>query len=135
MNRPDPQPNMFGNDKDYQKVARDALPILIHLAKARETIIYGDLAKKIDVSNPRNLRSPLGSIATTLYEIQEEWRKEIPNITIPRLTTIVVNKDTGRATYPGMSQSEFENELKTIYNFPLWTSVLEAIVNKGFSQV
>ena len=29
MKQPDPQLNMFGNDKNYQKVAREAFPILI----------------------------------------------------------------------------------------------------------
>ena len=76
---------------------------------------------------------PLGSISTTLYELQEEWREEIPHIAIPRLTSIVVNKDTRLPSYPKMSQSEFEDARKAIYNFPLWASVLEAIVNKGFS--
>ena len=78
---------------------------------------------------------PLGSISTTLYELQEKWREEIPNIAIPRLTSIVVNKDTRLPSYPKMSQLEFEDARKIIYNFPLWTSVLEAIVNKGFSQI
>ena len=98
-----------------------------HLWRARE---------KIGVSNARNLDYPLGSISTTLYELQEEWAEEIPRIDIPRLTSIVVSKDTRLPSYPpGITPSEFEDVQKTIYNFPLWTSVLEAIVNKGFSQV
>ena len=136
MKQPDPQLNMFGNDKNYQKVARDAFPILIQLTRIKETITYGELAKKIGVSNARNLDYPLGSISTTLYELQEEWAEEIPRIDIPRLTSIVVSKDTRLPSYPpGITPSEFEDVQKTIYNFPLWTSVLEAIVNKGFSQV
>ncbi len=123
------QLNLYGNEKHYQKVGRSAFPILIHLAKVREFITYGELAKKINVSNPRNLNYPLGSVWVTLYELQEEWRVEIPQIDIPYLTSLVVNKDTGHPGYEDLPQSEFEAECRRVFNFPIWTSVQEVVLS------
>lgn len=73
MNQPHLKFNMYGDNRGYEKEARPAFPILIQMAKVPETITYGKLAKRIGVSNPKNLRYPLGSITTILYELQEEW--------------------------------------------------------------
>lgn len=129
MDHAPPQLNLYGNEKPYQKVGRSAFPILIHLAKAGEIITYGELAKKIDVSNPRNMNFPLGSIWVTLYELQEEWRTEIPQIDIPYLTFLVVSKDTGHPGYGDRPQLEFEEECRRIFNFPIWASVHEAVLS------
>lgn len=40
--------NMFG-DEYHQKIAREALPLLIEKAKTRDTIRYGDLARKFGI--------------------------------------------------------------------------------------
>lgn len=76
-------------DKLYQERARKALPILVRQAKAGQKIYYADLASEIDVSNPRNLNYPLGSIGTALKDLGEEWGEEIP-----QLQCIVVNQNT-----------------------------------------
>ena len=45
----------ISGDSLYQKRARTALPILVRQAMASEKISYGDLAKELDMPNPRNL--------------------------------------------------------------------------------
>ena len=136
MDRHPPQHDLYGDAYKYQKSARAAFPILIQLAKAKETITYAELGEKINLSKPivYVVGEPLGSIWTTLYELQEEWKEQGHLVDIPCLTWIVVRKDTGRPGYDDISQSEFEVEREKIFNFPLWTSVYEAIVEKIFSQ-
>ena len=118
MDKHPSQGNMYGNVYKYQKRARAALPYLINLAKAGETITYSDLGEKLNWPKPIHYVSgePLGSIWTTLYELQEEWKAQGHNVDI-------------------ISQSEFEVECEKIFNFPLWTSVYEAIVEKILSQI
>ena len=137
MDKHPSQGNMYGNAYKYQKRARAALPHLINLAKAGETITYGDLGEKLNWPKLIHYVSgePLGSIWTTLYELQEEWKEQGHNVDIPCLTWIVVSKDTERPSYDDISQSEFEVECEKIFNFSLWTSVYEAIVEKILSQI
>lgn len=137
MDRHPPQDNMYGNDHEYQKRARIAFPYLIKLAKAGKVITYGDLGEKQNWPKPIHyvVGEPLGSIWTTLYELQEEWKEQGHLVDIPCLTWIIVNKNTGRPGYDDISQSEFEAEREKVFNFPLWTSVYEKIVEKVLLKV
>ena len=113
------------------------MSIKIKLAKAGKVITYGDLVKKQNWPKPIHyvVGEPLGSIWTTLYELQEEWKEQGHLVDIPCLTWIVVNKNTGRPGYDDISQSEFEAECEKIFNFSLWTSAYEAIVEKVLLKV
>ena len=92
--------NIFG-DEDHQQIAREALPILIEKAKARQTINYSTLAHELDIA-PFGYPMPemLGSIVTTLYEttlyeLGERWQKNIP-----RITSLVVSSNSGYPSFP-----------------------------------
>lgn len=128
-------PNMYGND-ELQKRARSALPILIQTAKSRRTITYGELGERINVPPPyhhhQNMGDPLGCIWITLYELQGAWEEQGHLVDIPRLTWIVVSKEKGLPT--GISRPDFEAEREKIFNFPMWTSVQEAIEARINSQ-
>jgi hypothetical protein len=81
--------NMFG-DSLYQQRARAALPVLVRQATARQKITYTDLAQELDIPNPRNLNFVLGSVGTTLVELSDRWKEDVPAIQL-----IVVNQQTG----------------------------------------
>ena len=70
----------FHGDKLYQQRARAALPLLVDLAARRETIYYGNLAKALNMDNPRTLNYVLGSIGQTLFELRRKWKEAIPPI-------------------------------------------------------
>jgi hypothetical protein len=48
-------PDLLDGEKLYQERARLTLPYLVRQAKAGQTIYYSDLAKEINIPNPRNL--------------------------------------------------------------------------------
>lgn len=129
--------NMHGK-RLYQKRAREALPVLVRQAEAREKIFYGDLAEELNIPNPKTLNFPLGSIGKTLQEIGKSWKEKIPPI-----QCLVVNKNTG---LPGEGISGFisdENEfrklstgkkdalvrgvLAKVFGYDKWDSVLEEL--------
>ena len=127
--------NMYGNGKGYQIKARSALPILIQVGKERNTLNYSELMERIGVSR-RYVGNMLGSIWVTLYELQTEWEEQGHLVDIPNLTWLVVLKDKGLPGYDdNISQSEFEAECEKIFNFPMWTSVHEAIVENIVLQL
>ena len=74
-------------EKLYLKRARRAFPFLVSLAKAGKTIYYSDLAKILEMPNPRNLNFVLGAIGSALQEMGE--RKDTK---IPAIQSLVVNK-------------------------------------------
>jgi hypothetical protein len=73
--------------KLYQQRAYEALPLLIRKAMAGRTIYYGDLAAEMGMPNARNLNFVLGSVATSLVHLSDEWKESIPP-----LQAIVVNQ-------------------------------------------
>jgi hypothetical protein len=78
----------FGDEsKNYQKRARQALPLLVAQAKAKNTITYGQLANQLDMPNPRNLNMVLGAVGSELKALGQEWGEHIPP-----LTCLVINK-------------------------------------------
>ena len=122
--------NMFGNSL-YQIRARSALPILVRQALASEKISYGDLAKELDMPNPRNLNFPLGSIGKTLLELGEKWQEEIPPI-----QGIVVKQETGLPgdgvnfidgkLNPRQKEAIVQEKLGSVFSYPKWSDVLKA---------
>ena len=115
---------MFG-DEDHQEVAREALPLLIEKAKARETINYSDLAHKIEISAfEYPMPQMLSSIVTTLYELGQEWEEDIPYI-----TALVVKASTGYPSFPPNTSNEvFDMEFERIYGYRKWDAVLRTLL-------
>lgn len=115
---------MFG-DEEHQELAREALPLLIEKAKAHETIRYGDLAGKLKISRyGYPMSQMLGSIMTTLYELDQKWQDGIPH-----LTTLVVRASTGYPSYPSKTSNEvFDREFERIYNYRKWDAVQNTLL-------
>jgi len=122
-------------DKLYQKRARKAFPLLVRQAVANQPIFYSDLARELNMPNPRNLNFVLGCIGQTLQELSAEWKEEIPPI-----NCLVINKNTrlpgegigwfitdtnNFAKLPRKQQREIvDKELHRIYAYPRWQKVL-----------
>jgi hypothetical protein len=125
----------FGDGtKKYQQRAREVLPLLVALAKSRNTITYGRLAPMIDMPNPRNLNAVLGAVGTELRNLGREWREKIPP-----LNCLVLNKHlkTPRegiqfymapAKFARFSHAKQQKILHALYeavwNYPRWDAVL-----------
>lgn len=75
--------------KLYQQRAQQALPLLVARAKAWRTFTYGQLAKKLGMTNPRNLNHVLGAIGNELKALGKQWKEKVPPI-----ECIVINKST-----------------------------------------
>jgi hypothetical protein len=123
-------------EKLYQKRARKALSLLIEQAiKEQKPILYSDLARKLEMTNPRNLNYVLGSVGATLQELSVEWKDEIPPI-----TCLAINKSTGLPSggideflhdkkFSKCSRDEqqkiIDDEQRKIYAYPRWHDVLK----------
>ena len=121
---------LFDGDKLYQQRARLIFPILVQRAKARQPITYQELATEIGIPNPRNLNYPLGSIGTTIKELNELSIENVPGI-----QAIVLNKNTG---LPGEGFDDFlPDDLRTgsrnkavrivlekVFEFQKWDEIL-----------
>lgn len=116
---------MFGDD-EHQVLAREALPILIEQASARQTITYGKLADKLKIpAYAYPMAQMLGSIVTTLYELSQKWQEEIPHI-----TALVVRSSTGYPSFPpDMSNEVFDAEFERIYNYQKWNAVQQTLLS------
>ena len=116
--------NILG-EEEHQVAAREALPILIELAKAEEKINYSTLADQLGIfSYGEPMSKMLDSIVTTLYELGEEWGEKLP-----RLTALIVKRDTGYPGFPpGIPNEEFDAEFERIYNYPKWDTVQQTLL-------
>ena len=116
--------NIFG-DEEHQVVAREALPILIELAKAGEKITYGDLGRKLEIAaRGYPMSQMLGSIVSALKVLGEQWQENVP-----RLTSLVVLSATGYPSFPpGTSNEDFDVEFDDIYNYQKWDAVQRALL-------
>lgn len=136
-------------EKLYKERARKALPILIRQALANQPIYYSDLAKELEMPNPRNLNYVLGNVWEMLQEVSKKWNAEIPLI-----NCLVINKHTG---LPGegisplfidknsfgklprkQQRAIIDMELHKVYTYPRWDDVLkyfglEKKVNRDYS--
>lgn len=122
-------------DKLYQVRARAALPILVRQATAGQTMLYGELARELNMPNPRNLNYVLGAIGNTMLELGQEW-----GIKVPPIQALVVNVDTGlpgegiswfapdAAAFASASRRQrriiIEAMLSEVFTFMRWLDVL-----------
>lgn len=116
----------------YQKRARLALPILVRQALAGKEIYYPDLAKELEMPNPRNLNCVLGCVGDALLELGELWQEKIPPI-----QGLVVNQQTGlpgknvhflrQIAEPRQKEEIVKAELSKIFSYPKskWLNILE----------
>ena len=140
--------NFYG-DKPREIAARQVFPILVELANdgpppnTYGAITYVELANQIleyipagsrDQPGPRAkwMGWPLGNIWHRLFDCQLESNMEI--CTIPYLTTIVVNKNTGvptifQNTLFCWSDEQVRDEQCKVYGFEYWTDILEKIMD------
>lgn len=125
-------------DKLYQQRARLTLPVLVSLAEAGSPIYYSDLAKQVQMPNPRNLNFVLGSIGQTLINLSEVWK-----INIPPIQCLVLNKLSGlpgegigwflidKVDFKKMTRKQkryiVDAELQKIFTFTQWREVLAAL--------
>lgn len=119
----------------YQERAKLALPYLVRQAKASQTIYYSDLAKELEMPNPRNLNYVLGAIGNALIDLGKRTGIEIPPI-----QCIVINKQHGlpgegvgffisKTDFSKLNKTQKQNivdaQLIKIYTFQHWDCILE----------
>jgi HNH endonuclease len=131
--------NILG-DKPYQRRARAALPILVSAAASWDTLIYQDLARRLNMPNPRNLDYVLGCIGREIEVLANLWKVEIPPIEI-----IVINKSE---SLPGRGADPFLKRIKDrvgfmdrhglvsiaqdqVFQYPQWRAVQAAILRSS----
>lgn len=123
-------------DKLYQVRARAALPILVRQATAGQTMLYGELARELDMPNPRNLNYVLGAIGNTMLQLGQEW-----GIRVPPIQALVVNVASGlpgegiswfapdAAAFANASRRQrriiIEAMLSEVFTFTRWLEVLD----------
>ena len=79
--------------------ARRALPYLVRLAEAKQTLTYAQLAAATDVPNVRSLSGIVGEVGSAIEELGT-----IQYVPIPPIQSIDVSKTTG---LPGNGISRF----------------------------
>lgn len=131
--------NIWG-DHLYQHRARNALPLLVRQAIARETVSYRDLASELGMPNPRNLNYVLGCVGSTLESISRAKSEDIPPI-----QCLVVNRQTGMPSEgvnwflnkanrpefdmlsPEQRRRRLKIELERVFDYPSWNEVLREL--------
>lgn len=127
--------NGFGDgSKLYQQRAKNALPLLVAQAKAGNTITYGQLAREMDMPNPRNLNNVLGAVGDELKALSRTWGEEVPPITCLVLNKVKKSPQRGIGFHmpveefkklPRASQNAILHELdRDIWAYPRWDDVL-----------
>ena len=127
--------NMFAGEMDTQVWARKALPKLVQRAKEQRTIKNTELSQKWGRSPGSYMRYVLGSIVTTLAELEQadDW----VGGQIPHITSIVLNAKgkcsapmcellTGAPTQQP-SRERLNAELDCSFNYEHWDTVLAAL--------
>lgn len=127
--------HILDGEQLYQQRARLTLPYLIRQAKAAQPIFYSELAKLIEITNPRNFNKILGAIGDGLIELGKLTKTKIPPI-----TCLVLNKSTGLPSegigfaidskkfnkLPKKAKKEFlQSVLLDIFSFQDWDWVLD----------
>ena len=82
----------------YQQRALRALPILVRQAWAGRQIYYGEIARELDMANPRNMNYVLGSVGTSLQILSDKWKERIPP---QEGATVSAAADNRRTDCPG----------------------------------
>lgn len=124
----------ISGDKQYQERARRAFPILVRQALAHQTIYYADLARELEMPNPRNLNYVLGSVGKSLVALGSDWNEKVPP-----LQCLVINQTDelpGEGVGWFITKSDFRKmtrreqrvlvdaALAEIYSYPRWLDVL-----------
>lgn len=123
-------------DKLYQERAREALPLLIRQAKARQSLVYSELADELGMPNPRNLNYVLGQIGNSLEELGKEWKDHVPPlqcIVISKASGLpgegiawfIKDKETFRKSSHSHQREMLTNMLHDVYSYPKWDEVLQ----------
>jgi hypothetical protein len=126
----------------YQQRARLALPILIRQARSEKPISYKDLADELNMSHPRTLNWPLGSVGATIdaLAVEKNWHRPQP----PHIQSLVINKRDGmpgagfdaflsarNPNYVDFKKDEKRKYLKgywsDIYAYSYWDDVLHIL--------
>lgn len=115
--------------KQYQTKAKIVIPYLVRYAKARKSIYYSELAKLINLSNPRNLNYILGEIGILFDTLKYQ---------IPLLQSLVINKTSKLPSdgiryflpnYDQLSKDEKKNiafaERQSVFDYRKWDQVLK----------
>ena len=124
--------------KLYQERARRTLPFLIKQAQTGMTIQYSELAKLIEIENPRSFNYILGYIGEAIQKLEL-----IHNTEIPKIQCIVINKTDGlpgagvgwylpnRNDFNKLNKEQKRNfldrQLFEIYNYKKWDWVLSRL--------
>lgn len=129
-------PDKMKGDKLYLRRAREAFPILVRQAKARNPISYGDLAKELNMPNPRNLNYVLGAIGTFIENLEQRNS----GIQIPALSCIVIGQQSRlpgdgidwfisiedfKKLSPNEKRKVVNDLLGSIYSYQNWDWVLK----------
>ena len=124
---------LINGSKNHERQAREAMPILVLHAKAHATLFYGDLARELQMANPRHLNHVLGTIGHSLEELGRRWGQRVPPI-----EALVCNKATempgdgvqgflpaGFAKHAVAQRRQIlKNVLWEVFNYPRWDAVL-----------
>lgn len=122
----------------YQERARRAFPLLVRQAEVGHTIFYSDLARELDMPNPRNLNFPLGSIGKTLERLGKAWGESIPPIQClvvnknnylpgPGIGWFLIKQEDFRSLPRARQREIVRYELARIFAYPKWREVLQTL--------
>ena len=130
--------NYLSGDKLYQGRAREALPLLVVQARARESIFYSELASQMDMRFPLNLNYVLGYVGEAMEALSKEWDTKVPPI-----QCLVISKkdrlpgegvgwlkiplDTFYELSLKQRQAVIRAEQEEIFEYREWPTVLEAL--------
>lgn len=129
--------NLWG-DQLFQQRARSAFPILVRQALATTPVTYEDLARELQMPNPRNLNFVLGCVGRSLQILEQQWGESIPP-----LQSLVINKNTripgegidwfieDLKNYRRQSRQQRERiihaKLQAVYAYQYWNEVLRTL--------
>ena len=133
--------NIFG-DLPTQKMAQEALPILVSCAQEGETITLQELAEEIAPDLTRfnwSMRWTLGWIQTTLYELKRSDNWSFGEI--PCITAIVVDSHETPTTRMDMdtrvdpktlfSWRDYEtNHVLPVFEYSYWEQVIDFVIGQ-----
>jgi hypothetical protein len=128
----------ISGDKLYQVRARQALPLLVRQARASTPIYYSDLARELQMPNPRNLNYVLGSIGRAMERLSRKWKAKIPPIqclVVNRATGLpgegigwfIIKKEEFRKLPRRQQRSLVEAELQRVFMYQKWNDVLREL--------
>ncbi len=124
-------------EKDYQRLARLALPRLVRQAHAGQPMTYSELAKELGMPNPRNLAFVLGSVGNTLKELEKRQGQSIPflNLLVFSKSSHLPGKGSigfmpgGTSTRLNETQQKqwFTRSMAEVFSYPDWFKILQQI--------